>query len=262
MVCAACVSASCVGPYSYHLYQVIYEYSKAQVPYYMIRELQPLNFRFACHYVQLLLMAAAFFVVGRQRKANPFKLALLTIASVVAFRTMRDSWFICIPAAACIADSRQDQSERDPEERWLDHLGVFAVVALLAVLFARETDFNTRGLDATISSGFPVSAVNFLRKNPTPRPLYNSLDWGGFLIWYMPNEPVAIDGRNDLYGDQLDLQFFKAEEGDVSYATDPYLNDAGTVLLQKSLPLASVLKSDPRFQVVYEDARAIVFVRQ
>ena len=44
-VFAACVIASCMGPYSYHLYQVAYEYSKAQVPYTMIMELQSINFR-------------------------------------------------------------------------------------------------------------------------------------------------------------------------------------------------------------------------
>jgi hypothetical protein len=95
-----CVIATSVGPNSYHLYQVIFQYAQAKVPYRMIMELQPLYFRAGSHYVQLLLMAFAFFAVGRQRKVDAFKLALLAIAGVVAFRTMRDAWFICIPAAA------------------------------------------------------------------------------------------------------------------------------------------------------------------
>jgi hypothetical protein len=259
---AACVIASCLGPYSFHLYQVVYEYSQAQLPYSMIRELQPINFRFPCHYVQLLLTGAAFFAIGRQQKINPFKLALLTIASVVAYRTMRDSWFICIPAAACIADTCGERSESEPAQRWFETVGVFASVALLGLLFARNTDFNTRGLDAAISSQFPVSAVNFLRRNPARGPLYNDLDWGGFLIWYMPNQPVAIDGRNDLYGDELDRRFISTERGADSYPTDPYLNEAGTVILQKTKPLAGILMSDPRFRVAYQDQIAIVFVRQ
>jgi hypothetical protein len=262
VIFAACMLAGCIGPYSYHLYPVVYEYSKAQVPYFMIRELQPITFRFACHYVQLLLTAAGFFVVGRQKKIDPFKLALLTIASVVAYRTMRDSWFICVPAAACIADFLRRECRSDRGERWFENLGLLAGVAFLAFLFARNTNFNTPSLDAAISSQFPVSACNFLRKNPTPGPLYNAFDWGGFLIWYMPNYPVAIDGRNDLYGDEIDLRFFKTGSADVSYATDPYLTEAGTVLLQKTTPLASVLRSDPRFRGIYEDDLAIVFVRQ
>ena len=141
---AACLLATCIGPYSFHLYQVIFEYSKAKLPYAMIRELQPLNFRFGAHYAQLLLAAAGFFAVGYQKKIDPFKLALLTIASVVAFRTMRDSWFICIPAAACIADFPAGSRPTETGRRLLSRCaGVAAVVLVLLLLFARNTDFNT-----------------------------------------------------------------------------------------------------------------------
>jgi hypothetical protein len=138
---------------------------------------------------------------------------------------------------------------------------VTAVVVALLLLFARNTDFDTRGLDAAISSQFPVRAANFLRQNPPPGPLYNDLDWGGFLIWYMPDYPVSIDGRNDLYGDELDGRFFNSGNGK-EYTSDPYLNQAGVVLLRKKLALDGLLRDDPRFRVVYEDQIATVFIRR
>ena len=230
-VFAACVVATCIGPNSYHLYQVIFQYSQAKVPYRMIMELQPLNFRAGSHYVELLLMAFAFFAVGRQRKVDVFKLLLLSVAGAVAFRTMRDAWFICIPAAACIADTLADESKSEPKETWLQKLAVAAVVALALLLFAGSTQFNQRGLDRAISGFLPVNAVNYLRQHPAPGPLYNTLDWGGFLIWYMPNYPVAIDGRTDLYGDEMDERFFETANGAPTYADDPYLNQAGVVHL-------------------------------
>jgi len=258
----ACAIATCVGPYSYHLYKVIYEYSQAQMPYFMIRELQPINFRFYSHYMQLLLTGAGFFAVGWRKKIDPFKLALLAVATVVGYRTMRDSWFICISAAACIADFPAPEAEFQRGETLYEKLGLAVALALLMVMFARNTDFNQSGLDAAMSSQFPIKAANFLRQNPQPGPLYNSFDWGGFLIWYMPNYPVAIDGRNDLYGDDLDRLFISTQRGDESYATNPYLNEAGVVLLQKSIPLARILASDPRFQLTYEDQMATIFVRR
>jgi hypothetical protein len=260
-VFGACVIATCIGPNSYHLYQVILQYSRAKVPYRMIMELQPLNFRAGSHYVQLLLMAFAFFAVGRQSKVDVFKLALLAVASVIAFRTMRDAWFICIPAAACIADTLANEAESEPKETWLQKLAVGAVVALALLLFAGSADFNTRGLDRAINGFLPVNAVNYLRKHPAPGPLYNTLDWGGFLTWYMPDHPVAIDGRTDLYGDKLDEQFFTTANGAPSYVDDPYLNQAGVVILQKSNNLVSILQADSRFQLVYEDQLAAVFIR-
>ncbi len=174
---------------------------------------------------------------------------------------MRDAWFICIPAAACIADTLADESKSEPRETWLQKLAVAAVVALALLLFAGSTQFNQRGLDRAISGFLPVNAANYLRKHPAPGPLYNTLDWGGFLIWYMPNYPVAIDGRTDLYGDEIDERFFETANGAPSYVDDPYLNQAGVVILQKTNNLVSILEADSRFRLVYQDGQAAVFVR-
>ena len=173
---------------------------------------------------------------------------------------MRDAWFLCLTAAAVIADV--PVAERDPKQTPLELAGVFLVVALAMLLFARPTGFTNRGLDRDVSAMFPVNAVNFLRRNPSPGPLYNDFNWGGFLTWYMPQYPVSIDGRTDLYGDELIARAYKTESGDVSYKADPVLNESGVVLLRKTDGLAAALEVDPRFRKIYEDALSSVFVRQ
>jgi hypothetical protein len=259
---AACVLATFAGPNLYRPYQAVYEYSKAKFTYSVIIELLPLTFRSYSQYAELLLTAGGFFAVGWQRKLDPFKFVLLTITSVVAFRTMRDAWFVCIPAAACIADFPAPEGERDRPESWFENVAVTAAVVLLLALVSRNTDFNQRGFDRAISSQYPVNAINFLRRNPVPGPLYNNLNWGGFLMWYMPDYPVAIDGRNDLYGDEMDRLFFNSQNANTSYATDPYLNEAGVVLLDSRLPLAKILSIDSRFQLLYHDDTATVYARR
>jgi len=261
-VVGGCVLATLISPYSYHLYGVVFEYSRSTLIYSMIKELQPLSFRAYEHYVELLLAGAAFFAVGWQKKIDLFKLALLAMACVVAFRTMRDSWFLCIAAAACIADAGAADAEREPQETPWELAGVFASVAVVLLLFAGGADFNTRGLDEAISGRFPVNAVNFLRQNPVPGPLYNTFDWGGFLTWYLPNYPVVVDGRTDLYGDELNKLLFDTQSGDISYKNNPYLNEAGLVILHKQDGLVSALQLDPRFRKIYEDQIATVFARQ
>ena len=261
-VFGACVLATLIGPNSYHVYGVIANYSHAKVPYSMIIELQALSFRAYSNYVELLIAGAAFFIVGWQRKIDLFKLTLLVISSVVAFRTMRDGWFLCIAAAACLADNPVEDSERELPETPFELAGVFAMAALAMLLFARETEFTTRGLDRAITGIFPVKAVNFLRRNPQPGPLYNTFDWGGFLMWYMPQYPVAIDGRNDLYGDEIDERFYRTQSGDLSYKTDPSLNESRLIFLQKTDGLVYSLNLDPNFQRIYEDELATVFVRR
>jgi hypothetical protein len=73
---------------------------------------------------------------------------------------------------------------------------------------------------------------------------------------------VAIDGRTDLYGDEIDTRFYLTENGDASYVDDPYLKEAQLILLPKQKPLAVLLGSDSRFSVIYEDSQAVVFVKR
>jgi hypothetical protein len=123
-------------------------------------------------------------------------------------------------------------------------------------------DINSANLRQTIAEVYPVQAINFLRDHPQPGPLYNSYDWGDFITWYMPDYPVSIDGRTDLYGDELDTRSFMTTNADPSYANDPVLIESNLVLLPPQRPLAYVLRIDPKFKVVYEDSVAVVFVRQ
>jgi len=260
-ILACCTLATCFGPYSYHLYGVLVQYSGSKVFYTMITELQALSFLGASHFLELLLAAAGFFAIGWQKKLDLFKLPLLVVASVFAFRTTRDAWFLCITAAAVIADFPAPVKERDRPLSLPESAGVGLMGIVLLFLVARNTDFNQRGLDRAISNQFPVDAVNFLRKNPVGGPLYNSFDWGGFLIFYLPEYPVAIDGRGDLYGDELCGKFYATEGANASYRENPYLNEAGLVVLKNTVPLARLLPTDQRFRVIYHDDIATVLAR-
>jgi len=260
---ALCFIATLVGPNFYKPYVVVLGYSKAKFTYSVISELQPLSFRGYSHFAELFIAAAGFYAVGWRKKLDLFKLALLTFAVVVAFRTMRDAWFLCFSAAACIADYSEEPPATEPASKSRRDLAIVAA-AVLFILFiaAPATDFNMRTIDRSISADYPVNAINFLRRNPVPGPLYNNLTWGGFLMWYLPELPVAIDGRNDLYGDDLDKLFYESESAFPSFTTDPYLDQAGVVILDSKLPLAKILTIDPRFNLVYHDDIAAVFARR
>lgn len=260
-VLTCCLLATCVGPYSFHLYQVVFGYATSKVIYKMLIEFQALSFDFLNQYIELLLPASAFFVIGWQKKIDPFKLALLLLGSICAFRTWRDAWFVCIPSGAVIASFFFPGNDKERSISVPQWLGTAATAFLLLLLVAPQVDFNPRGLDRAISAEYPVDAVNFLRRNPVGGPLYNSFDWGGFLIFYMPEYPVSIDGRTDLYGDDVDERYWATQEAEPSYMSDPSLNEAGVVLLKNKHALANALLTDRRFRVVYRDEIATVLAR-
>ena len=142
----------------------------------MIQELEAFSFNTFTHYVFLLLTAAAFFVVGWRKKLDIFQLSLLVIASVIAFRTQRDAWFLAIAATVFIADFRSAEARTVPVLNLAELAGTGAVTALFVYLVAANLSFTTRDLDRAISLEYPVGAANFVRQNPFPGPLYNTLD--------------------------------------------------------------------------------------
>jgi len=259
-ILAASIAACCINPYSYHLFVVVARYSRETQTYSLIQELlAPTFVSFTC-FVLLFVVMTAFYVAGSRKQIDLFQLSLLIIASLCALRTVRDAWFAAIPAILLLADVSVESCNQDAAFTPLELLSVAGATAVLVVLLASNMGFTTRGVDYSVSLEFPVDAANFLRRVEPPGPLYNDFDWGGFLTWYLPQYPVSIDGRNDLYGDKFVADYFAFRFGDRTEG-DPYLDEARIVLLNKDAPLAKLLKQDPHFRCVYEDRLADVFLR-
>jgi len=261
-VFAACVAACCINPYSYRLFVVVVRYSRETQTYSLIQELlAPTFVSFTC-FILLFVVMGALYVTGSRKQIDLFQLSLVVIASLCALRAVRDAWFAAIPAILLLADVPVpgEPVQQDAAFTPLELLSVAGSTAVLVLLLAINMGFTARGVDYSVSMEFPVDAANFLRRIEPPGPIYNDFDWGGFLTWYLPQYPVSIDGRNDLYGDKFVADYFAFRYGDRTEG-DPYLDEAGIVLLNKDAQLAKLLKQDPRFRCVYEDRLADVFLR-
>lgn len=259
-ILAASAAASCIGPYSYRLYSVVVGYSRATQTYSVIQELLSPSFNSFTHFVFLFVIMAGFYAAGSRQRFDPFQLSLMIIASLCAFRTVRDAWFAAIPAILLLADDPMELTDQDPSFTPWQLLSLTSSTVVLVFLLAADTGFTPRGVDYSVSLEFPVDAANFLRRIEPKGPIYNDFDWGGFLTWYLPQYPVSIDGRNDLYGDRRVADYLIFNSGNRTDG-DPNLDEAGIVLLKKDAQLAQLLKYDSRFRFVYEDRLADVFLR-
>jgi hypothetical protein len=74
--------------------------------------------------------------------------------------------------------------------------------------------------------------------------------------------PVSIDGRAAFYGDQRLDRSMATWNAEPDWASDAQLTQAGLVIGPVKAPLNQVLRLDPRFQLVFEDKVAVVFVRR
>ncbi len=260
VILAASAGAACIGPYSYRLYTVVVGYSRAKQTYYVIQELLSPSFDTLTCFILLFVIMATFYAAGARKQIDLFQLSLIVIASLCAFRTVRDAWFAAIPAVLLLTDVPVEPADRDPAFTVWQLLSLTGATVVVVFLLGSNMGFTARGVDYCVSMEYPVDAANFLRRVEPSGPIYNDFDWGGFLTWYLPQYPVSIDGRNDLYGDKFVADYLIFNSGDRTDG-DPHLDEAGIVLLKKDAQLAQLLKHDSRFRFVYEDRLADVFLR-
>jgi hypothetical protein len=266
-VLAACLAATLINPYGYGLYKTMFIYARSSYPYHVISELQAMDFRQSAHYIEAMLAAAGFYLLGR-RKPNLFQLTLLVVAFLIAFRTQRDAWFLCISVSGMIAFRPRAEEEAVVAES-VPQRGVAALKLGLAVVGAvcimiwqaKDSGLRNEVLLKTVHNSYPVDAVIYIQQHQPAGPLFNNFNWGGFLIGVMPEYPVSIDGRNDLYGDVLLYRAMSTILA-VDWKDDPAIARANLILLPRDLPLSGELSRSTEFEVTYSDKMAMVFVRK
>ena len=174
---------------------------------------------------------------------------------------MRDNWFVVVVSIAVIGSAlytKQAGAEHSGSWRLSRAEKLWTAALVLVVIFANEP----KGLFLLrISKIFPVRAADYIRQNHLPQPLFNVYEWGGFLTWYLPEYPVSIDGRVDLYGDDLNIAYFKLMQAEVPLESNPGFARAQTILLEANSPMAQALSTLPGFRVAYQDGQSVVLVR-
>jgi hypothetical protein len=154
--------------------------------------------------------------------------------------------------------------------RWIDaykreidkYVLNFAVIA--SVLFVMVWYFPRRSaLEKDVERQFPVRAVNFLRSHPLQGPMFNSYNYGGYLVRYLPEHKVFIDGRGDLYelggafSDYLQISMIRPAAFSLMKSYGIHF-----CLLGRGESLAVVLAERPEWKRVYSDDLSVIYERQ
>ena len=229
------------------------------------------GFRQPQDYVLLLLAMAAFLALGLRRSRDLFLIALLASAAALSFHSQRDVWLTALAAVAVIGEmitrSETRHTERDdamPAEAKRNTTGLIAAAVAIVVLALGAVILGPRSpaaLLAKVGQSYPVEACNYIRDHRLPKPIFNSFEWGGFLTYYLPDYPVAIDGRTNLYGDDFVIEYSKVMNAEVRYTEFPAMANAQTIVLSRSAIMAQALSSLPGYRVAYSDNVAIVLAK-
>jgi len=249
--------ASLITPHYYKPYAVFFQSVTSAANAYF-PEFHAMSFHRPEDYVLLLLTMAAFLCLGMRRSHDLLQIALLIACAALSFHSQRDAWLVALAAIAIMGDSEVTTIDKQT----MKNCFVVGVVALAVSLVIVAKTAGKEALLARVSRTYPVAAGDYIRKHRLSQPFFNAAEWGGFLTWYLPEYPVAIDGRRNLYSDDFLIQYAKVMNADVPYVTFPALADARTILLPKSSLMGQALATLPQLRVAYSDSVAVVLVRR
>jgi len=252
--------ATLANPFGWRIYQVIYDLVTQGGGLKQVSEMQAIPFRDLPDYCVLALALASVAALAWSRRFRIFESGVLLFAIVMSFREIRDIWLLCAVAAAVLASAipaRKDSKVvRLP--RFALALAILGAIGIL-LLAPRVLKVDNAKLLSQVINTMPVHAVEAVREKGYPGPLFNEFDWGGYLIWSL-RQPVAIDGRTNLYGNDGMDRSITTWNGLPNWATDPQLKSARLIIGHVNSPLTQLLRLDSNYQLVYEDKIAAVFV--
>lgn len=145
-----------------------------------------------------------------------------------------------------------------PVLNWL-LLGLIIIAALVKVALPLTPQANLKAEQDSL----PSEAVEFIRQEQPPGPLFNSYNWGGYLIFKLwPDYPVYIDGRTDLYDDTFIRRYLSVMVADEAW--EQILNEGGInlVLVEQNSTLAKFLKLDSDWTELHRDEKAVIYARR
>jgi hypothetical protein len=106
----------------------------------------------------------------------------------------------------------------------------------------------------------PQNAITWVKANHPEGRMFNSYNWGGYLMWTLPEYPVFIDGRADLYGDELLGAWWEVVNGSEKGLALLDKWQVKFVLLEPGWPVLQKLPTQG-WQLLYKDNQAIIYGR-
>jgi len=265
------VSAVAINPNGLRLYSYPFETLRSRSMMQYIQEWRPPDFQDPMFFGLIIFIVAIFCTLAiSSKRALPSELVILGATAAATLRSARNVPFFALVATPILAGHLWTRLAphitppsllRNAPQRTVV-ISVLLLIVLPTVAGGVRVRKSSRMQSLVEARDFPKRAVQFLNERNVPQPIYNEYHWGGYLIWSLyPRYRVFIDGRADVYGDQLIDDFFRMHDGTKDWRR--LLDHFGiqSVILSPDAALASLLRESTDWQKVFEDPETVVFVR-
>jgi hypothetical protein len=272
LVSTVAVIALLINPYGAQLLLVPFQTVSIGALTTYIQEWQPPNFagREILPFI-VLLVATALVMAAHWRRWSWTDFILCAGTAFMALRAGRNIALFAVVATPVLT-RHLDALLRDrgwvlqPLKRVNPRMGMINAILLIVVCLGAVVKvvwtLNPEQVDLAKRDALPVEATEYLLANPPTGTLFNSYNWGGYLMYALPDIPVFVDGRTDLYGDTLLDRYMAAAFGSDSWRDVLTEYDVTTVMIEPDSGLATLLENEPDWSNRYQDDLAVIFERR
>jgi hypothetical protein len=259
-----------INPYTIAALQLPFKTVNIGVLQDFIQEWASPNFHQASLQPMLWMLLLTLAAIGFSRRRLDITDALtLTLFAVITFLAQRNLGLFALICAPILSRHVTPIVERSRwGQRSLSEGSPIVNAALLGIIVVAVALYTIGTLGPTVQSKaeakiLPVAAAKWIEQNKPRGPLFNSYNWGGYLLWRLGDEyPVYVDGRTDIYDDSFLRDFLAITLVNPDYDQRLAKTGAQLVLIESGSVLDNFLARDATWQESYRDEVAVIYERR
>jgi len=203
------------------------------------------------------------------RKADFTKLILSVVFLALSLTSWRNISLFPIVVLPLLGDLIDDLSPKGFTQVLHSAWVGLAILALIGYFgferYQTIIPFNNQPVMFQQIGSYPYGAVEYIKTEQPTGKLFNEYNWGGYLIWRLPERRVFMDGRMAIWktADQNVFQDYLTIAGGGDTTADLLKKyDVGLVLVYKNRSAKDYfLQNNENWRIIYDDAVAMLFQR-
>jgi hypothetical protein len=144
-----------------------------------------------------LVKVVVFAAMGLMARRNfgPFSLLAAPVLSMTAWDVL----------SRLVVKIKINPQANRPLSAWAQYFANATLYTLIALAAIAKLVYVSHPVvvEGFLQQQYPAGAVEYLRAEQPSGRLFSTYAWGGYLVWALPDYPVFVDGRTDLFGDEI-----------------------------------------------------------
>lgn len=255
-------------------FELLTRFSPSNIYHHHIQEFMPFLGQqsfFLRDYLFLLMigMTLGYWVI-RRRTLTLHETLLPLLFGLLAMAAIRNIPLFAISAALLVSQPGHAMVQLPAKlvKRCEQAAWVLLLILPLALIprvltnayYIGNDSFNKSGMGLNLNHQ-PELAANFLLQNGLKGKIINSMGFGGWLSWRLP-QPVYIDGRLEVVREALYSEVVRTWKGELSAVTEKYRPDLIVYNYLKYYPWTLQLKNMDGWRMIYADGVCAIFAER